>query len=118
MSRDTSTRNASGILAGGGILTGLSALMGASCCVLPILLVQIGVSTALIAHLAWFAQAKPYLLGFTAVLILVGFIFAFWRGSQPRPLVLVALIGAGILVAGAIALPHYERELVDWIGSR
>lgn len=118
MSKDTSTRGASGILAGGGILTGLSALIGASCCVLPILLVQIGVSAVVIAHLAWFAQAKPYLPGLTAVLVLAGFTSAFWSGRRPRPLVLVALIGAAILTMGAIAMPHYERELLGWMRSR
>lgn len=118
MSKDTSTRNASSILAGGGVLTGLSALIGASCCVLPIVLVQIGVSTALVAHLAWFAQAKPYLLGLTAVLILVGFATAFWGGRRPRPLILAALIGAAILTMGAIAMPHYESALLDWMRTR
>lgn len=100
------------------MLTALSALIGASCCVLPILLVQIGVSTALIAHLAWFARAKPYLLALTALLILFGFVFAFWGGRRPRPLVLAALISAAILVAGAIAMPHYERALLDWLRGR
>lgn len=118
MSNDTSTRNASGVLPGGGILAGVGALIGASCCVLPLLLAQIGVSTVVVAHLAWFAQAKPYLLGLTAVLILIGFITAFWGGRRPRPLVLVALVGAAVLVAGAIAMPHYERQLLDWMNAR
>lgn len=118
MSKDTNSRSASGVLAGGGMLTALSALIGASCCVLPILLVQIGVSTAFIAHLAWFAPAKPYLLALTALLILFGFVFAFWGGRRPGPLVLAALISAAILVAGAIAMPHYERALLDWLRGR
>lgn len=118
MSKDTGTRNASGILAGGGILTGLSALIGASCCVLPILLVQIGVSTVMVAHLAWFAQAKPYLLVLTALLVLAGFIAAFWGGRRPRPHVVALLVGAAVVTMGAIAMPHYERALLDWLGTR
>lgn len=106
------------MFAGGGIVTGLAALIGASCCVLPILLVQAGVSTALVAHLAIFAQAKPYLLALTAVLILAGFVAAFWGGRRPRPRVLVLLVLAALLVAGAYSMPFYERELLDWVRGR
>jgi len=108
----------SGILAGGGVITGLAALIGASCCLLPILLIQAGVSTALVAHLGFFADAKPYLLGATAVLILGAFVMAFWGGRRPRPLVIILLIGAALLVAGAIAMPHYEPALLDWARGR
>ena len=59
-----------GLFAGGSLITGLAAMIGASCCVLPFLLVQAGLSTALVAHLGVLASAKPYLLAVTAVLIL------------------------------------------------
>lgn len=119
MSEDTAPLSRpNGIVAGGGLIGGLSALIGASCCVLPILLVQAGVSTALVAHLGVFARAKPYLLATTAVLILAGFIMAFWGGRRPQPVVLILLIGGALLVAGAIAMPHYERELLDWVRGR
>lgn len=119
MEKDTETQRPSGgLFAGGGIVTGLAALIGASCCVLPILLVQAGVSTALVAHLGVFAQAKPYLLALTAALILAGFVAAFWGGRRPRPRILVLLIVAAILVAGAYVMPFYERELLDWVRNR
>lgn len=118
MSEDTTPRRAGSLLAGGGVLAGFGALLGASCCVLPILLVQAGLSTALVAHLAWFAQAKPYLMGVTSVLILAGFGAAFWGGRRPRPLVIALLVGAALLIAAATAAPHYERELLDWIRGR
>jgi mercuric ion transport protein len=118
MSQDTTPRRAGSILAGGGFLAGLGAVLGASCCVLPILLVQAGLSTALVAHLAWFAQAKPYLMAVTIGLVLAGVIAAFWGGRRPRPLVLVLLIGAALLIAATIAAPHYERELLDWLRGR
>jgi len=70
------------VLAGGGAVAGLAALIGASCCVLPILLVQLGVSTALVAQLGFFADAKPYLLPAAAVLLVVGFVVAFWGGRS------------------------------------
>lgn len=116
METDTEARRPSGgLYAGGGIVTGLAALIGASCCVLPILLVQAGVSTALVAHLGIFAQARPYLLGLTAIFIVSGFVAAFWGGRRPRPRVLVLLVVAALLVTGAYALPLYERELLDWV---
>lgn len=116
MSEDaTPPSRPSGIVAGGGLIAGLGALIGASCCILPILLVQAGVSTALVAHLGFFARAKPYLLAATAVLILAGFVMAFWGGRRPRPVVIMLLIGGALLVAGAITMPYYERELLDWV---
>jgi mercuric ion transport protein len=119
MSEDTETKRPSGgLFAGGGVATGLAALIGASCCVLPILLVQAGVSTALVAHLGIFAQAKPYLLALTAILVLAGFVAAFWGGRRPRPRVLVLLVVAAFLVVSAYSMPFYERELLDWVRGR
>lgn len=119
MELDTETKPRSGALfASGGIITGLASLIGASCCVLPVLLVQAGVSTALVAHLGVFARAKPYLLAVTAVLVLAGFVAAFWGGRRPRPRVLILLVVAALLVLGAYAMPFYERELLDWVRGR
>jgi mercuric ion transport protein len=119
MEKDTEAhRPSGGLFAGGGVVTGLAALVGASCCVLPILLVQAGVSTALVAQLGIFAQAKPYLLALTAILIGAGFVAAFRGGRRPRPRVLVLLIVAALLVAGAYSMPFYERELLDWVRGR
>ena len=42
----TKASRANGWLAGGGVLGGFFAFLGASCCVLPILLVNLGVSSA------------------------------------------------------------------------
>lgn len=109
---------AGGILAGGGLIGGLGALVGASCCILPILLVQAGVSTALVAHLGLFARAKPYLLIVTVLLILVGFLMAFWGGRRPRPTVFLLLVGASVAVVVAIGMPHYEGLLLDWVRGR
>ncbi len=119
MSEDTETpRGASGLLAGGGMLTGLGAFIGASCCVLPVLLVQAGVSAALVAHLGVFTRAKPYLLALTALLVLAGFVAAFWGGRRPRPTVLALLIGSALLVAAAYVMPYYEGQLLDWVRGR
>ena len=116
-SSETSQRT-DGLFAGGGVITGLGALIGASCCILPILLVQAGVSTALVAHLGVFTGAKSYLLAITAALILAGSVAAFWGGRRPRPLVLVLLVAAALLVTGACLAPLYELELLDWVRRR
>ncbi len=104
-----------GLLAGGGVFTGLGALLGASCCVLPILLVQLGVSTAFVAHLSLFANAKPFLMAATALIVAGGFITAFWGGRRPRRSVLVLLICAALLVAASSALPYFEGHIVRWM---
>lgn len=108
----------SGALAGGGILTGLAALIGASCCVLPIILVQLGVSTALVAHLSVFARTKPYFLTATVTLVAAGFIVAYWGGRKPRRRILALLVAAAILVVGAYALPLFEQDILSWVRSR
>jgi hypothetical protein len=41
----------SGWLSGGGALSGFFAFLGASCCVVPILLVHFGVATGIVAQL-------------------------------------------------------------------
>ena len=119
MSKDKETpRRASGLFTSGGMITELAALIGASCCVLTILLVQAGLSAVLVANLDVFTRSKPHLPALTAVLILAGFVAAFWGGRWPRSLVLVLLIAAALLVVGAYVMPHYERELLDWVGGR
>ncbi|KAF0180745.1 MAG: hypothetical protein FD160_1707 [Caulobacteraceae bacterium] len=107
-----------GLFAGGSLITGLAAMIGASCCVLPILLVQAGLSTALVAHLGVLASAKPYLLATTAALILAGFVAAFWGGRRPRPMVVVILVIAALLVIGAYVMPQYENLLLEWVRGK
>ena len=111
-------RKLGGVLAGGGLFTGLASLVGASCCVLPLLLVQLGVSAALVAHLDVFARAKPYLMAATAILAGCGFIAAFWGGRRPRRGVLLLLAGAAILVLASIALPYFEDEILRLLPAR
>lgn len=108
--------NASGgWLAGGGLLSGLGALLGASCCVLPVLLAQAGISAALIAQIGVFARVKPYLLAATALLVVAGFVAAYRGGRRPRPRVLIMLAAAALLIAISFALPHFEPALLRMI---
>ena len=113
MSSEPEKQSAGGWLAGGGILSGLAASIGASCCVLPVILAQLGVSAALIAQLGAVARAKPYFLGSIVLLVAAGFLAAFRGGRRPRPLVLAMLIGAAILVAAAIVFPRFEPQILN-----
>ncbi len=100
--------------AGGGIIAGFFAFIGASCCVLPIILVNLGVSTALVGNLAFFARAQVWFQWLTLVLIAAGFFFAFRRG-RPRPRVIALLCLAVVLAVAAYVLPSYEGAILRWL---
>jgi mercuric ion transport protein len=107
-----------GWLAGGGVLSGSFALVGASCCVLPVLLVNLGVSSALVANLAFFAHAREAFMALTLVLLVAGVFVALRGGQRPR-LGFWTALGAGlVLLAAAWIMPHYERELLQWASPR
>jgi len=104
-----------GWLAGGGLLSGFGALLGASCCVLPVMLAQAGISAALIAQLGALARVKPYFLAATVLLVVAGFGAAFRGGRRPPRRVLVMLVAAAALVAISFALPYFEPALLRMI---
>lgn len=105
-----------GLFAGGGALAGLATFIGASCCVLPLLLAQVGLGAALASQLSFLARAKPYFLALTLALIVAALVASFWRGRRPRPLVLAMLFGAAALLIGAEIIPQYEGQIMRWIG--
>jgi len=106
---------ASRLFAGGGILASLGGLLGASCCVLPLALVNLGVSSAIVANLGFFVGAQPWFAGAAALLVAAGFISAFWRGRRPRPRLFAMLGVAAVLVAATFLAPAFERELLQWM---
>jgi len=108
----------SGWFAGGGILTGVLALLGASCCVLPIILVSLGVSSAAVGNLAFFASAKPWFMGATILLIAAAVYFAFRSGRRPGLGFWIAMVIALCLLSTAYILPSYEREILEWMDLR
>ncbi len=119
MARDTvQAKNIGAALGGGGFFAALGAMIGASCCVLPILLVQAGVSAALVTHLAVFTHLRPYLMALATLMVLAGFIAAFWGGRRPRAWLIIVLTLAAFLVAASHLLPDYERFVLDWIRGR
>lgn len=109
---------ADGMFAGGSILSAIGAVIGASCCVLPLLLVQIGLGSAVVAHLAIFAKAKPILLWVTAALVVLAFAAAFRGGRRPRPAILALLVGSGLLVLISLGLPYVEADIIQWLRTR
>ncbi|KCZ92175.1 hypothetical protein [Hyphomonas johnsonii] len=104
-------------LARGGVFASLLSLIGASCCVLPIVLVNIGVSTALVSRLAVLARYQSWFQWGAVALLVAATIITFRRG-RPQPRTLVWL-GIGIvLVTAAHMLPLYEGEMLRWLNPR
>jgi mercuric ion transport protein len=69
----------SGLLAAGGVI---GSIVASACCVVPLLLVTLGVSGAWIGSLTALEPYKPYVAAATLVLIGLGF----WRVYvQPKP---------------------------------
>ncbi len=110
-------RKKGGIFAGGSALSGLAAFVGASCCVLPLILVNLGVSTALVGKLAFFARAQQYFMGAAVVLLVTAIVAAFWNGRRPSRRVAITLIIATALVVAAYIMPSYEGQLLRWINQ-
>lgn len=106
------------LIEGGGVISGMFAFVGASCCVLPIILVNLGLSSALVANLAFFARAREVFMGFTIALLLAGAIFALGAGRRQSVRFWIMLILALTLLAAAWFMPFYERELLQWVRSR
>ncbi len=110
-----SAAKAGGFIAGSSALSGLAAVIGASCCVLPIVLVNLGASTAFVSNLTFFARYKPQFAAVTIALIVVGFVAAFWRGRRPSLTTLIMLSLASLFALAAYVLPQYEPILLRWL---
>jgi len=65
----SSEKQKSGWFAKGGILASLFAVIGASCCILPIILINLGLSSALVSHLGFFARFRHWFILFTPILV-------------------------------------------------
>lgn len=63
----------------GGIL---AALVASSCCVVPLVLVTLGISGAWIGNLTALEPYKPYFLGVTALLLTAGFWHVYFKPKQ------------------------------------
>lgn len=102
------------LLALGGIL---GALAATSCCILPLVLLSLGISGAWIANLTAFAPYQPYFIAGTLGILGYGFYVVYAKprqvcadGSCARPLpnrvVKFSLWGATVLVAAAMSFDY------------
>lgn len=112
---DNPQEKRSGWLAKGGVLTSVFAVVGASCCILPIILVNIGVSSALVSHLGIFVRLRPWLIALSIAFIIAAFIFTFRGGRRPNQRTLAVLIIAAVLTLCALMLPYYEGGIQRWL---
>ena len=119
MSRKTpSSAKAIPLLHGGGVLGSFLALIGASCCIVPILLVNLGVATSLVAKLAWLTRIQPVLFGISTFILIVAALLALHRGSARWMFWVWWSVGALFLIM-TMLLPLYEfqlqRALLEWM---
>lgn len=114
----TKASRANGWLAGGGVLGGFFAFLGASCCALPILLVNLGVSSALVANFGFFARYKNAFMIIAMLLLAGAIVFGLRGGRRPKTRFWISVSVAVLLLAGAWILPSYEGALLRWLNLR
>jgi len=97
------------LLSQAGLIAALAALVGASCCALPLVLTWVGLAGAWIANLEIFVVHRVYIIAAAVSLISLGWAIAIRRRASPRTLVVLAL--ASVLVGTAMLVSHYETDL-------
>ncbi len=113
----TATRGGAhvGLLSQAGLVAGIAALIGASCCALPLALAWLGLAGAWIATLGIFVVYRPHLTAVAVILIGAGWVLALRRQASQRTLVVLGF--ATVIVGAAVALTHYEPELTRYLVS-
>jgi len=96
-----------------GLIAAVAALVGASCCALPLALAWLGLAGAWIANLGIFVTYRPHITGAAVIVIGLGWIIAVRRRAASRTFVVLAL--ATMLVAGAVLVSYYETELTRYL---
>ena len=98
-----------------GFVAGFGALIGASCCILPLLLAIGGVSGSWIAGIGALTPYQPYLLGLAALCITVGWAIAIRRRMSLWIVAVLAM--ATLLVLGSVVTAIYERPVTQYLFS-
>ena len=96
-----------------GLVAAVAALVGASCCALPLALAWFGLAGAWIANLGIFVAYRPYITAAAIVLIGMGWVIASRRRAAKRTFIVLAL--ATILLGGAVLVSYYETELTRYL---
>ena len=101
------------LLAQLGLVAAVGALVGASCCALPLALAWLGLAGAWIANLGIFVVYRPYITVAAVILVGVGWLIAIRRCAARRTFVVLALATA--LIGGALLVSYYELELTRYL---
>ena len=96
-----------------GLVAAVAALVGASCCALPLALASFGLAGAWIANLGIFVAYRSYITAAAIVLIGMGWVIASRRRAAKRTFIVLAL--ATILVGGAVLVSYYETKLTQYL---
>ena len=96
-----------------GLVTALAALVGASCCALPLVLAWLGLAGAWIANLEVFVAYRAYTTAAAAILVGLGWVIAIRRRAANRTFAVLAL--ATVLLVGAVLVPYYETALTRYL---
>lgn len=107
-----------GLLASGSAASALAALIGASCCVLPIILFKLGIGSTFIGGLIFFADKTTFFLVGALLLIAAGVATSFWGGKKPSKRAMYLLSFSLVAVALAYILPSFEGDILRWTGIR
>jgi mercuric ion transport protein len=102
-----------GIVSQVGLIAAIAALVGASCCALPLALAWLGLAGAWIVNLEIFVVYRPYITLFAIIVIVLGWMIALRRRASPRTLVVLGV--ASVVVAAALLIAHYETELTRYL---
>jgi mercuric ion transport protein len=98
-----------------GLVAALAALVGASCCALPLVLASAGLAGAWIANLGMFVVYRPHITAVALVVIAVGWAIALRRQAFGRTFLVLGLATA--IVLAALAVAHYEAEITRYLVS-
>jgi mercuric ion transport protein len=98
-----------------GLVAALAAFVGASCCVLPLVLASAGLAGAWIANLEIFVVYRIYITLVALVVIAIGWWIALRRRSSRGTLIVLGC--ATVLVLGALILTEYEGTITRYVLS-
>jgi mercuric ion transport protein len=92
-----------------GLGASIAALIGASCCALPLVLASLGLAGAWIANLGILIVYRPYITGIALAVIAAGWAIALRRRAPGRTFLVLGLSTAVVLAA--LVVTEYEPQI-------